>query len=921
MKKLALIFSLISLFYVILPAQVFTPEQAWQELVKRGLKEEDVRQRLLLRGIDLDNVDPNAADLPAIQKAIEEVILELEKEKKSGSLVISSDSLPSNKQSPNNLIPGGNRTSAGDIQLALERGASPQEAVSEILSEIQQDSLTPVKIFGQEIFRDQDLGIYRQSDRINPPDNYLLGPGDQLAVSIWGLSQASGLFEISTGGYIQPAGMGRIFLKGLSFAKAKELLRNRYNNYYSFRPEEFEVTISYARTLTVNIVGEVFNPGSFTISAVNTAINALTAAGGPTDIGSLRKITLKRSGEKDRILDVYKFLLNPSEQEDLYLQENDFLFVPVSGRVVAILGAIKRPLKYELIAGENLKQLIDFAGGLNENAVQKSIQVKRYSGDEELLIDVNLRDIMNNGGDFELMNGDVITVKTIPRPYQNFVEVEGAVELPGKYAFQEGYRLNNLVEKALLVRESRTDLAYLQRKNPNGTIKFLPVNIATALANPAGTANILLEPEDRLIVFSQAIFSDRLNFSVDGAVRKPQDSIPFDVSRQLRISDAVEIAGGLRPDATDFAYIVRTDLESRKLTQYIRVDLKDALENPNSESNLVIQPLDKLTIYSNLTYTDDIYVQVDGLVRNPGRFSYDPQVTLRDVLTLAGGLRFEAAFNRIDLFRTVIENSEPTRYLAATLQVDSNFFLVGGAQKNFALEPFDQVVVRRVPDFDLANNMLIEGEVIYPGIYALLDDNERLLSVLRRAGGITKEGFTQAATLYRANGGVGYLILDLEEVMKNPASPFNYILKEGDVLTIPKMKEEVSITGRTKADELYSNDLIKSGKINVPYFDGKNARWYVEEFAAGIGDKGQSKLITVEHPNGELEKTKNFGLFKVYPTVRKGSVITVGKKPEKPEEAVAETEKEQIDWAKVVANSIAQATGIISLILLIQRIN
>ena len=238
----------------------------------------------------------------------------------------------------------------------------------------------------------------------------------------------------------------------------------------------------------------------------------------------------------------------------------------------------------------------------------------------------------------------------------------------------------------------------------------------------------------------------------------------------------------------------------------------------------------------------------------------------------------------------------------------------------FKLEPFDQIVVRSVHQFELQQFVTIEGEVKFPGPYAIIDDNEKLTNLIKRAGGLTEESFPAGATLYREDGGTGFVVLRLDEALKSNNDIHNFILKKGDVITIPKQKDLVTITGATRAIELYPENIVKSGKINVAYHKRKRAKWYVDEYAAGIGENGRSRLITVEYPNGEIKRTKKFLFFKVYPQVTEGSIVKVGVKPPKPPKAAGE-KREKIDWGKTLADSLAQATAILSLVLLVQSLN
>ncbi len=1022
MKRLFGVLLLLLLSTVILTAQPITEEQARQELDKLGLEEDAVRAKLLERGIDIDNINPNnPAEVLAIEQALEEVIQELEAEKQAAAAVQNESTTdPRTTEAP--LVPGSptidtlapepSQVQVDPTEEAIEliKETDNQAEIVEDIVDAQNDLPASSSIFGQHVFRNKSIKLYRQSEDIKPPDSYVLGVGDIIAVSIWGQSQEGGVYEINKAGYIKPTAMPRIFLKGISYGKAKSLLRQRFGQYYAFRPEEFEVTINYSRTITVNISGEAINYGSFTIPAINTAFNALVAAGGPSDIGSVRKIKLIRAGQQAQNIDIYQYLLNPTESANYYLEENDFIHIPTAERLVEINGAIKRPFRYELIEGENLKQLIEYAGGFQPRAYLGNIQVRRTINGEQVILDIDYNDLQQKNIDFTLLPDDAVTVKIIPEPYDRFTEIQGAVELPGRYAFTPNMRVSDLIQKGQLREGARSDVAYMQRSNLDGTARYVRLDIEVILADPTSPSNLLLQPNDRIIIYSEEQFTEKSTFSVSGAVRSPV-TLPYDVSQSIRISDAIVLAGGaipqvaqygyvkrtnplirsdvrylrvdvqailgdtsvqdnfvlepfdelivysqesfeegatvsivgavrspgnyeydeelrvsdliyfssgLRIDATDFAYIARLDPTTRLHTDYIRVDLAAIQANLQSQENAYLQPFDILTIYSKRTFTDQTTITVAGAVRKPSELPFAAVFTLKDALTLSGGLKMEASKSRIDIFRIDIENDQSTQTIAATLQVDENYDLVSGG--DFQLMPYDLIVVRRIPDFEFQQVVTVNGAVKYPGAYSLIADNERLRSVIERAGGIGTEAFPGGATLYRSKDNVGYIIIDLDDVLKDRGAVTNFILHAGDVINIPESQDLVTIAGATRAIELYPDKVLEGGKFNVAFHRGKNAKWYVNEYAAGVGEKGRSRLITVEHANGEIKRTKNFLFFKTYPKVRPGSTITVGVKPVKPKKEREKDERERVNWGKTLADSLAQATAILSLILLVQQI-
>jgi Periplasmic protein involved in polysaccharide export len=277
----------------------------------------------------------------------------------------------------------------------------------------------------------------------------------------------------------------------------------------------------------------------------------------------------------------------------------------------------------------------------------------------------------------------------------------------------------------------------------------------------------------------------------------------------------------------------------------------------------------------------------------------------------------EAALSRVEVSRVSFDDTNDGKTVVSIMEINDDYKLTDGS--DFFLKPFDIITVRRAPEFELQRNITLKGEVRYQGSYSITKENEKISDVIKRAGGLSEEAFAAGATLYRVKDGVGYVVMALDEVIRNNTSKHNYILKDGDIIEIPKKKDFVSIRGASKAKEIYPDKILKTGQINVPYHKGKTAKWHVDHFAAGVGEDGRRRLITVEHPNGRIEKTNDYGLFKKYPKVEKGSVITVGKVEDKT--LIKDEERKDVDWGRVFADAITQATSILALILLIESAN
>ena len=910
MRKCFLFLCCFFVLYVYCDAQILSEGEARKELQNRGIDENEFREKMEARGFDQDNLDPS--QLPEFERALEEVIKEIEAEDAKKVQVIQ-DSIPDSLKIEE-VIDGikeegvneASEQSAEKIQRAVESGTPLEEAIANEFAERQNSELPEAKIYGQQVFRNKSIALYTPSEDIRPPETYVLGPGDEISILIWGKSQESASFTINKEGYIQPDRMPRIPLKGVSYAKARSLLLSRYSEYFNFRKEDFEVTIDYSRTITVNIMGEAIESGSYNVPATNTAFNALVASGGPSDIGSVRNIKLIHPNGSEKKVDVYEFLLNPGIVKDYFLQNNDFIFIPVADITVNIEGAIRRPFTYEMLPGEGLKKLMLFAGGTTDNAYLKNVQVTRFEDDKEVIIDVDYSAILKGASDFRLKKGDRVLVKNIENTYDNFVEVVGAVEFPGRFELGRSMRISQALNKAKVLKTARKDLAFLLRRNLDGSTKWIKLD----LDNLAGDQDLELNIEDRIIIYDRSRFIDVQEFVVAGAVRQPGGQ-PIDKNNTLTIMDALQMAGGTLPQATDYAYVFRKDPSSENDQEYIRVDFDDMLAKQT-----IIQPFDSIVVFDSKEFIQKTSVKVGGAVKNKLIIPYDSSLTLRDAITLAGGLKIQAARSRVDISRISIDDTNESRTFVETVSLDDNFQVNG---KDYILQPYDIVKVRTAPSFELQRNVYLKGELKYPGEYSLEKDNENVADIISKAGGVTAEAFPAGATLYRIEDGVGYVLMDLEKVLKNNNSKHNFILKDGDIIEVPKQRDFVAIRGVTKAKEIYPNEILRTGQINVPYYKSKNAKWYIDEFAAGVGEDGRRRLITVEHPNGRIEKTEDFLLFKKYPNVEKGSIITVGRVEKKKVEE--KKEREDVDWGKVFSDAVAQATAIITLIFLIERAN
>ena len=774
----------------------------------------------------------------------------------------------------------------------------------------------PVNIFGQQLFRGANLKIYERSLDAKAPDHYILGMGDELGVSVYGTAFFNEVYKVDSRGYIAINNVGNVAVRGLTFAEARNVIKGRMAPYFNLSSNTFAFNLAYSRTVTVNIVGEVINPGSYKLPAINTAFNALMAAGGPSDIGTLRDIKVIRGGKVVKTLDVYAFLLNPVADNDYYLQENDYISVGTHHHFVTIAGAVKRPMRYELLPGESLAQAIQFAGGFASNAYTDAIQIQRQAAEEQILMDV-ASDQMGMA-----MNAlDIVRVKTKNNELKQVVSIYGGVQQPGNFRFEAGITLRSLIEKAGGIRQDSIvaiDKAWMVRMRPDFTRYYTPIDIQGVLADVEHPDNRLLKAKDQITITLKKDYSDEERVSITGAVRNP---FVMNYAEGLTVANMLQMADGIRFETfSDRAYLTRT---REDLTQEImELDLASILADPSGASNVSLQPRDVINVLAKPDVDAQMVVSVAGAVRSPKRFTYAEGMTLGDALRLVGGLLPNADYTRVEVSRiSAFDNiakgtNREIRTMAlmtAVPQELSRNLNADAEELNFPLQPYDQVVVREIPDYELQELVLIQGEVRYPGYYPLLRKDEAMLSLIQRAGGLTRFADAKNASLTR--NGAPNIVMNLKRAMINRRSRYNYELLPGDALLVPLSENLISVIGG--GHKFFDN--TQESTLNAPYVPQKRARYYVKHFALGFNTEAARSNTYVKYPNGEVRRTRNFGLFKVYPKIHKGATIYTVVKVKEERERRQKRETKPLDMNQAVATVTAALTGFATLYVLMTR--
>jgi protein involved in polysaccharide export with SLBB domain len=878
-----------------LEAQIASPalmQMAQAELAKRGLTESEVRTRLLREGIDVDNVQPSA--YAGMQTKVMGILDAMQAEKKNATGVANPVVL--NLGTPTNTV------TSDPIQ---QQQTTPEEAAAEASQRVIQAAKanTANRIYGHSIFTDHSLDVFRTTDGAQAPETYVLGAGDEVHITIFGASQTDIQQRITTDGYIHPSGVARIFLKGLTLAQARTVIRQSLSSSYLFRPDQLTVTIVTARTVTINVFGNANVTGSFTLSALNSALNALSAAGGVTEFGSVRSIQLTR-GDSKRTIDVYEFMTDPSSQFRFDLQNNDILFVPVAKKLVTVEGGVKRPMRYEMLDGETVNDLIRFAGGLTTNVYPEFLQIERYVGGTPKLFEWKLGDVLTGKVNVTMVDGDIVRIKNINTPLENYVDVDGSVYYPGRFDLNTNPTLQSVLANAKPNWQAKTDAVFVERIRPDSTFEFLTV----PYPGTSGAATFNLQGRDKIHVLSRVDFRDMDTIQVLGQVRKPFTKL-FGYTDRITVSQAIEYAGGLKESVYPIAYIFRKNLANPLETKYIRVNL-------NEQGDLPLQAGDKLNIYDKTTFTNAGELAISGAVKHPSRFVYDVTMSLQDLIQNAGGFNLGAAFNRVEVFRTVLSPTERPKMELLTLAVDSSYRLV--MPKTFRLQPFDQVVVRMTPDFSLGRTVEINGQVRYPGVYVLESKDATLADVIRRAGGLLKDADPWGAQLFRTYKNRGNITIQVRKAVRHSSNKaYNPILFEGDVVNVNRMENTVRILSEGTRIGQYSIDTTDTEK-NIVFQGHRSAGWYIRHFAGGFQRNADRHSVTVTYPNNQMQSTSHLFFFHDFPTVQPGSVISLRMDAEKVKKDLEP--KEKLDFETTVSKTLSILTSTLSVILLVRSL-
>ena len=499
-----------------------------------------------------------------------------------------------------------------------------------------EDVVQEDQVFGRNIFNTRNL-TFEPSINIATPPNYRLGPGDEVIIDIWGASENTIRQQISPDGTINIGELGPLYLSGMTVEKAQDFLTKELRKIYSDTNNQIRVTLGNTRTIQINVMGEVVQPGTYALSAFSTVFHALYRAGGVNDIGSLRKVQLVRNGKKMATIDVYDFIMHGRTQDDIRLEEGDVVIVPTYESLVQISGNVKRPMRYEMKNGETVETLIGYAGGFTSDAYTKSLRMVRQNGKEYQVNTIDDKDYAS----YRLSDGDMVTAEAILDRFTNKLEIRGAVYRPGIYELND----NVNTVKALIARaDSLTDDAFttravLYRLRDNMTREVKQIDVA-ALIN--GTIpDIVLQRNDVLFIPSIHDVNDWGDVEIAGEVIAP-GTYPY--ADNMTLEDLVIAAGGLKESAS----LVRVDVarriknptsaeDTKEIGEMFTFSLKDGFV-VDGEPGFVLQPYDHVYVRRSPAYSEQKNVAIDGEILYGGTYtltSKDERIS--DLVKKAGG--------------------------------------------------------------------------------------------------------------------------------------------------------------------------------------------------------------------------------------------------------------------------------------------
>ena len=597
-----------------------------------------------------------------------------------------------------------------------------------------------LRVFGSDIFENQNLS-FEPNLTISTPRNYVIGVGDELIIDIYGLSESTKKLKVSTEGYIRFPNLGPIKVSGLTIEEAQVRIRESAAKIYTTIPggsTKVMVSLGQLRSIRVTLVGEVKKPGNYSVSSLSTLMNALYASGGPSELGSFRKIELVRNGKTISTLDLYDFLLKGDLSKNRILQDEDVIRVGTYESRVAVSGAVKKKALFDVKKGETAADILRYAGGFADDAFKERIRVKRMGVSGFEVQSVKAEALAS----FGLHSGDTLVVDALANTFTNRAFIDGAVYYPGEYGLNEFANLKDLLLAVRVKENAFTERALLSRLNPDLTPAVLPFNVKEVLS---GKVDIRLQREDKIHIYPITSLREAYSVTINGEVNRPA-SFPF--ADNMRVQDLILLADGFKEGASRSRIEVSRRLLSNATadtTAYSIIHSIDLGSAKAEDLNFVLQPFDIVSVRKSPTYRSQITVSVEGEVLYPGNYTLSGnKERLSDIIARSGGLKQTGyARGAILLRKTRVNQTSADEALFS-----SKINTISNQSKRSSGNSFAATDTAKIASN--VNGLLVDQKPV----------------------GIR-----------------------LAEAMERPGSLYDIILEEGDVIKVPKLTQTVQTFG------------------------------------------------------------------------------------------------------------------------------
>jgi protein involved in polysaccharide export with SLBB domain len=611
-------------------------------------------------------------------------------------------------------------------------------------------------VYGSELFNNTNL-TFEPNLRIPTPQNYRLGPDDQILVNIYGNSIADWKLPVSPEGNIALPGIGLLNVSGKTIEQATGLITSKLiaNHYAIGHGTNVSVSIGNIRSIKVIMIGEIVRPGTITLSSLSTVFAALYLSGGPNNIGSFRQIQVIRNGSVIRTLDVYDFLLRGSQKDNIRLQDGDIIRVPTYKVRVRLAGQVKRPAIYEVLPGETLQDVVGFAGGFTDIAYTASIKATQLTDQDKKVIDIKSSDFNN----YIPLRGDFYIVDQILDTYENRVSIFGAVVRPGQFELDKGLTLTQLVAKAAGIRQDAfTQRGFISRLKTDNTQETIAFDIKAILNKTA--PDIQLKKEDVVTIPSIFDLRDEYTVSINGEVR---GAGTFPYADKMSVEDLIVEAGGFvegaSPSRIEVARRINNGDPNQKnspVSKVFQINVDDQFKI--NASSFTLQPFDVVSVYSLPGFEKQRTVRIEGEVLYPGPYTITTRdEKISDLVKRAGGLKASADVDGGRLKRIDKLGVDPGKSKADINEVNQ-------------------------------------------------ERADRLTHIQKALKDSTSNVFDQQKN--------DYVGIDLKAILAKPGSNIDLLLEEGDVLRIPKQQQLVKVNGEV----LFPSSVVYDGSKSLPAF-------------------------------------------------------------------------------------------------------